>query len=192
MPGPDHRKTKSEFLNEAAALLARLAMGAIDGDGRGSRFPPPALRCATYFGNAVDAAGEDPLGPQYSSTPGQGFTPEDLFAAAAAKLEPSMIEAGHEVLAEYYMMLQDDLGEFDHPPTPHEIAESVAFVLVRDFADEETDGTPASLWIAFMRACYPRSGHLKAALAAGMGDTTVKTDSQADLWAPWRKTPGTF
>ena len=60
MPGIGQRPTKQEFLKRAGQMLARLTMGALDGNGRGSRFPPSPTNCATYFGNAVGPAAPDP------------------------------------------------------------------------------------------------------------------------------------
>ena len=182
------RPTKAQYIDEAAKLLARLAMGAVDGNGRGSRFPPTALRSATYFGNAVAAAEDDPeLGPSYSATFGQGATVEELFEKAAGHFEEALNVAGHEVLAEFYLRIVDDLTAAGAEPHSQRYAEIVADVLVRDYADEGSDGDGYSLWIEFMQACYPDSGHLKAALGGG-----GKTDSQANPFAPWQKVPGTF
>lgn len=185
------RPTKKQYIDAAAALLARLAMGAVDGNGRGSRFPPTALRCATYFGNAVGEAIDDPvLGPEYSGTFGQGATVEELFSLAATKLETALVEAGHEVLADFYLRIRDDLaaaGVAGEPLPGAVVSKVVADVLVRDVAEESADGDGTSLWIHFMQACYPESGHLKAALQGG-----GHADSQSNPFAPWQKPPGTF
>lgn len=187
-----HRPTKKQYIDQAAALLARLAMGALDGNGRGSRFPPTAMRCATYVGNAVGAAIDDPvLGPEYSETEGQGATVEQLFATAAAHLEPNLHAAGHELLAEFYLRIQDDLkmvaARGNSAPTPAEISMVVADVLVRDVDEVTVDGDGLSLWIQFMQAAYPASAHLRLALAKD-----PHADSSANPFAPWQKPPGTF
>lgn len=186
------RPTKAQYLDEAYKLLARFAMGAVDGDRRGTRFAPTALNAATRFGNSVGEAVDDPeLGPEYSGTFGQGATVEELFAGAAARLEEDLVEAGHEVLAEFYLRIRDDLAALaadqGTPPTPKQISETVAEVLVRDYQPADADGDGYSLWILFMQACYPNSGHLKAALGGG-----GKTDSQVNPFAPWESVPGTF
>lgn len=196
MPGIKERKTNEEYIDDAARLLARLAMGAVDGDGRGSRFPPTALRCASYFGNAVSEITPDPKGPNYSLGPGKGSTVTGLFELAASKLDPEVADAAREMLGVYFLRIADDrqalMADVGREPTKREVATIVADVLVRDYADEEIDGDGASLWIEFMRACYPDSGHLRAALRIAEGDETVKGDSQANPFAPWLEVPGTF
>jgi len=196
MPGIKERKTNSEFIDDAARLLARLAMGAIDGDGRGSRFPPTAMRCASYFGNAVSEITPDPQGPNYSLGPGKGGTVKGLFESAASKLEEGVAAAAKELLALYFVRIVDDVAaaerEAGRALPRAEIAEIVADVLVRDYADEEIDGDGASLWIEFMRACYPDSAQLSAALRIAEGDEAIKGDSQAGAFEPWKSMPGTF
>ena len=186
------RPTKKQYIAEAAGLLARLAMGAADGDRRGSRFPPSALRTATYVGNAVGEAKDDPeLGPEYSATFGHGATVEELFAAAASKLESALVQAGHEVLAEFYLRIQEDLAALaatkGSAATPAEVAKIVADVLVRDVDEASADGDGVSLWVVFMQACYPDSPQLLLALRKD-----PHADSSANAFAPWQKVPGTF
>jgi len=191
MPGIKERKTNEEYIADAARLLARLAMGAVDGDRRGSRFAPTALRCASYFGNAVGEIVPDPKGPNYSLGPGKGSTVVGLFEQAASMLEPEVEAAAREVLGVYFLRIVDDrqalAADAGREPTKREVSEIVAQVLVRDYADEQIDGDGASLWIEFMRACYPESAQLSAALSGG-----GKTDSQANPFAPWLDVPGTF
>jgi hypothetical protein len=187
-----YKLSNAQFLDEACALLARLAMGSLDGNRRGSRFPPTALRCATWLGNTVGESAEDPdLGPAYSVSFGHGYTVEQLFAGAAAKLESPLSLAGHEVLAEFYLRIQDDIAtaaaEKGAPPTRAEVSEILAGVLVRDVYEETVDGDGLSLWIQFMQACYPDSAQLRLALAQD-----PHADSSANPFAPWEKPPGTF
>lgn len=188
-----YKLSNAQFLDEACALLARLAMGAIDGNRRGSRFPPPALRCATWLGNTVGEAVPDPeLGAAYSVSFGHGYTVEELFAGAAAKLEAPLSAAGHEVLGEFYLRIQDDIATATEekkgvPLTRAELSKIVAKVLVRDVFEETVDGDGLSLWIQFMQACYPDSAHLRLALAQD-----PHADSSANAFAPWLKPPGTF
>ena len=177
-------------MSETAKLLARLAMGAIDGNARGTRFPPTPTRCATYFGNVVGAAKDDPLGENYSSTPGQGWAVEDLFAAAAAQLEPELVMAGHELLGEFYLRVQHDLHEIvaeRGAATTEELSEIVADVLVRDVDESSADGDGTSLWVQFMQACYPDSPYLALALRHDPSVTPKQNP-----FAPWQKVPGTF
>jgi hypothetical protein len=184
------RPTKAQFLDEAAKLLARLAMGLLDNNPRGSRFPPTPTRCATYFGNAVGEAAPDPLGDAYSSTVGQGATVEELFAAAAAKLEPELVMPGHEVLGEFYLRVQQEInavGADGVPATPAEVSTIVARVLVRDVDEAEVDGSGTSLWVQFMQACYPTSPYLLLAL-----QHSPRVQPNASPFAPWQKVQGTY
>lgn len=180
------RKTRAQYLDEASALLARLAMGAVDGNRRGSQFPPTALRSASYFGNAVGPFVPDPVkGDAYSMTTGQGYSIEELFEAASGHIEDGIRVETHELLGAYYLRIVDALSALKREATAEEISETVAFHLVRDVSDVEGDGV--SLWVQFMQACYPDSGHLRAALS-GEG----KADSQANPFAPWQRVPGTY
>ena len=189
MPGV-RRTTKMQYLDEAAKLLARLAMGTLDGNPRGTRFPPTPTRCATYFGNAVGAAAPDPLSPDYSSTPGQGFSVEELFSAAAERLNSELLMAGHELLGEFYLRVQHDLHEIvakRGASTTEELSEIVADVLVRDVDESSADGDGTSLWVQFMQACYPTSPYLLLALKH---DPSVQP--KQNPFAPWQMAPGTF
>lgn len=165
MPGPDHRVTKKEFLGWGADLLARFAMGLVDDNRRGTRFCPSPTRAATIFANCVGAAEHDPLGEQYSSGFGQGWMVKDLFAAARERLEPAVAELAGAVLDEYYIRISDALdaiGREKGAVSPEEIQSTVAYVLVRDFTDE--DGSPVGLWLEFALKHYPESGYVRLAL----------------------------
>lgn len=184
------RMTKAQYIGEAAKLLARLAMGVVDGNRRGSRFPPSALRSATFFGNAVGEAKEDPLGPAYSSSFGHGATVEELFTLAAAALEPEVKDAATEVLAEYYLRIQDEIRAAEEKGwrvDGADLSAVVADVLVRDVDEADADGDGVSLWVQFMQSCYPDSAQLLLALKKA-----PHADSSAGAFEPWKNVPGTF
>lgn len=179
------RPTKKEYIGYAADYLARLAMGAVDGNRRGSRFPPTATRCATYFANAVGKAVDDPnLGPAYSATLGHGATVEELFETAAGKLEADLVVAAHEVLAEFYLRIRAEIAEEGEGA---DVSRIVADVLVRDVDEVDVDGDGTSLWVLFMQACYPTSPYLLLALRHD-----PHANSSAEGFAPWKQIPGVY
>jgi len=185
-----HRKTRATYLGEISKLLARFAMGALDGEHHGPRVIPTMLSTASYVGNALSPyEPEEVEGVEYPAGVGMGATIDELFELTAQRIEVGNV-AAIELLGSYYLriaaLLLPTSGKLDAKQI-----ETVVQILVRDIDAADADGE-VSLWCRYMQAVWPASAQTPGSPKWNAAGPNANRESQANPFAPWLKVRWTW